>query len=325
MRKSNMQAIASVGAMTRPQFRQMPTLDLAGAIDNFYKSRNDADTRANRQAYIDALQGGDQEQIDKTLAAYDPAAYAKVMDTRQQREWQLADADTQFERQKAILGLQNQYAKGLALFKAQNGIGSNGLVNINRNPLDKKRIETIGKKMDENIAASQARLDDYNRMEQLLSKPNVTTGGLKGIAQDKLPDALLDADTVELRSIIKKIVPQMRPAGSGTTSDRDMKIFEQATVGLGKSKDANLNIVRGRKLVDENNIAKEELRYQWLNEGGNLGDFDKKWREYLNQNPIFANDSAKLNQARKDPYEWFYNPQGSQPQAKAMEDPLGLR
>ena len=189
------------------------------------------------------------------------------------------------------------------------------------NPFDKKRMENIGKEMDKNIAASQSRVDDYNRMEQLLNDPEVITGGAKGAFKDSLPDFALDAKTAELRSIIKKIVPQMRPAGSGTTSDRDMKIFEQATVGLGKDKEANLNIVRGRKIVDENNIAKEELRYEWVNNGGNLGDFDKAWRQYLNANPIFENKSGALNKNRQDAYSWFsrgmQQPQTSQADYKS--------
>ena len=188
------------------------------------------------------------------------------------------------------------------------------------NPFDKKRMENIGKEMDKNIAASQSRVDDYNRMEQLLNDPEVDTGGAKGAFKDSLPDFALDAKTAELRSIIKKIVPQMRPAGSGTTSDRDMKIFEQATVGLGKDKEANLNIVRGRKIVDENNIAKEELRYEWVNNGGNLGDFDKAWRQYLNANPIFENKSGALNKNRQDAYSWFSGGvQQNQPQQNVSE------
>lgn len=182
------------------------------------------------------------------------------------------------------------------------------------NPFDKKRMENIGKEMDKNIAASQSRVDDYNRMEQLLNDPEVVTGGVEGAFKESLPDFALNAKTAELRSIIKKIVPQMRPTGSGTTSDRDMKIFEQATVGLGKDKEANLNIVRGRKIVDENNIAKEELRYEWVNNGGNLGDFDRAWRQYLNANPIFENESGALNKNRQDAYSWFSNMERSQPQ-----------
>lgn len=294
------------------------------------------DTSFKAQDLASALESGDEEAINKAKAALDPAGYAKYLDDQairaENRAWALEDQATkqrnaldllaqQQQNAFALENLRNQNAQNLALFKAQNGIGTGGFVGTN--PLDKKRIETIGKNMDENIAASQSRLDDYGRMEQLLQSPNVETGGAKGELQNIVPDGFLNKETVELRSLIKKIVPQMRPTGSGTTSDRDMKVFEQATVGLGKDKDANLNIVRGRKIVDENNIAKEELRYQWLNMGGNLGDFDKEWRNYLNKNPIFSNQSGKLNANRKNAYEWFSGDRTTQETTES--DPLGLR
>ena len=174
-------------------------------------------------AYADMLKADAQRAEDRQW---------RLDDMQAQRDFNKELVQLQLEKALALENMRNANAMKLALFKAQNGIGSNGLVNINmNNPLDKKRVETIGKNMDANIASSQARIDDYNRMEQLLNSENVTTGGIMGAAQDALPDALLNKDTVELRSIIKKIVPQMRPSGSGTTSDRDMKIIEQATVG----------------------------------------------------------------------------------------------
>ena len=114
----------------------------------------------------------------------------------------------------------------------------------------------------------------------------------------------------------------MRPTGSGSTSDRDMAIFEQATVGLDKNKDANLNIVRGRRAVDENNISREELRADWVSQGGSLTEFDKQWRNYLNSNPIFSDESGRLNPNRVNAYDWF---SGSQKQEKnVVSDPLGI-
>lgn len=332
MLKDYTDQIIKTASRYKPQQRK--ALDIQG-IGDALKSMQ---TNFRVQDLASALESGDQEAINKARSALDPTGYANFLDQQAQRaedrQWALEDAERkqqnaldllaqQTKNAFALENLRNQNAQNLALFKAQNGIGTNGLVNINMNPLDKKRIETIGKKMDENIAASQSRLDDYGRMEQLLQSPNVSTGGVIGEAQNLLPDGLLNQDTVELRSLIKKIVPQMRPTGSGTTSDRDMKVFEQATVGLGKDKDANLNIVRGRKLVDENNIAKEELRYQWLNMGGNLGDFDKEWRNYLNKNPIFSNQNGKLNANRKNAYEWFSGDRTSQQTTET--DPLGLR
>lgn len=130
-----MQAIASVGAMTRPQFRQMPTLDLAGAFDNFYAARDAADKRAKNRAYVEALQGGDQDQINSAWAAYDPQSYANFMLNQEKRaedrQWALDDlaaqqafqrelADINFKRQMELENVKNQNAWGLKRWDLEN-------------------------------------------------------------------------------------------------------------------------------------------------------------------------------------------------------------
>lgn len=77
--------------------------DMGKAIQDSLKMYNDY---SKKQAYIDALQGGDQEKIDSALASYNPEAYAQVMQAREQRANQLADADTQFARQKELANIQ---------------------------------------------------------------------------------------------------------------------------------------------------------------------------------------------------------------------------
>lgn len=98
----------------------------------------------------------------------------------------------------------------------------------------------------------------------------------------------------------------MRPAGSGTTSDRDMAIFEKATIGLNKPKETNLNIINAQLLANQNTKAREELRADWVSSGRSLSDFDKEWRNYVNDNPIFnSNGDYSLNANRVDPYAYF--------------------
>lgn len=274
------------------------------------------------QNLANALESGDEKAINNAYYAYNPqGAVETLMKIKQAKE----QSDLDFARQKELLGLQNKYA--LALQDAKNK-GNNSLVNISmNNPFDKKRIEKIASNIDENIASSQSRIDDYNRMEQLLNSSNVSTGGVRGAIQKMAPTALLNDETQELQSIINKIVPQMRPSGSGSTSDRDMAIFEKATVGLDKSKDANLNIVRGRRAVDENAIAREELRADWINQGGSLTEFDKQWRNYLNSNPIFSDSDANLNKNRINAYDWFYGKRNNTTKEKQQtqdNDPLGI-
>lgn len=105
--------------------------DLATAFSNYRGAKD-------KQAYIDALQGGNQEDIDKALAAYDPQAYAKAMETRQAREWQLADADTQFARQKELA--QMNFGNQLALenVRNQHAIGLKQLSDALKNQTDEQ-------------------------------------------------------------------------------------------------------------------------------------------------------------------------------------------
>jgi len=74
--------------------------------EDLAKAYSGWDSANKKQAYIDALQGGNQEEIDSALANYNPEAYAQVMQAREQRANQLADADTQFARQKELANIQ---------------------------------------------------------------------------------------------------------------------------------------------------------------------------------------------------------------------------
>lgn len=295
----------------------------SGLITGMTSGYNAVKDNSAYQKGIEQIQGGDWESGVNTIAERNPEVALGLAQYKQKQ-----DDAMNMAKMKIAADMQNRntltpYQQIMIGLKQQEL--ANKQTN-NLNPFDKKRIENIAKDMDKNIAASQARVDDYSRMEQLLNDPEVATGGWKGAVNESLPDWALDEKTAELRSIIKKIVPQMRPAGSGTTSDRDMKVFEQATVGLGKDKQANLNIAKGRRLVDENNIAKEQLRYEWVNSGGNLGDFDTAWRQYLNANPIFASNDGKLNANRQDPFAWFSGSvRQNQSQTSTVSDPLGLR
>ena len=347
---------ARISSMLIPQLTRPVYVDIGQAvkdgIDMYYKARG-AQERYNEQERMkgleqnlaDAVESGDEAAINNAYAQLDPAGYVDYLNRiKANRE----ASDLEFARKKELLDIQNQNAMGLERLKnalggtktsaarnyeylvsqgipeneARNLSFSKGGVNVNVNPFDKKRIETIAKNMDENISESQSRIDDYNRMEQLLNNQKVKTGGVSGAIKKKLPTALLNDETQELQSIINKIVPQMRPTGSGATSDRDMAIFEKATVGLDKNKEANLNIVRGRRAVDENAIAREELRADWVNQGGSLTDFDRVWRDYLNANPIFSNSNGELNSSRISAYDWFSGKRNQPKQEKA--DPLGI-
>lgn len=185
MRKSNMQAIASVGAMTRPQFRDLPKLDFAGAIDNYRNSRDYVENRVNKQAYVDALNGGNQDEINSAWANYDPQGYANHLEALKQaeiaRQTHLEDQNFQRELQRERL----QNAMEIAMLK-ENDNGTNTQRNVaamveagytpqeawamvtggNNPTLD---MSNLGKKGQEKLGVETAKnytkdLDEYNNM-----------------------------------------------------------------------------------------------------------------------------------------------------------------
>ena len=115
--------ISQMGAWSTPKITPGKSIDFAGAIDAWNKGsqikeqrEKDQLEKERRNAYIDAINGGNQEEIDKAFANYDPETYAKVMMGRQ-------DADTQFARQKELA--QMNFGNQLALenVRNQNAIG----------------------------------------------------------------------------------------------------------------------------------------------------------------------------------------------------------
>lgn len=348
MWKNNMQAIANIGAMTRPQVRNLPTLDLAGAIDNYYNAK-DAQTKRleaeaekqRRQAYSDALQTGNQDAINQAWAAYDPQGYSSYLNQQQQRaedrQWQLEDmarkeraayglaqfkqnianAAAQAERERENAQLDEALKSGLITDAEYNkrkrmqilgDIVNGGDINMN-NPFDKAMVQNFAKDYDKNVKDAQSTYDKYANADRLLDK--IETGGLYNIPIYAEGKAAFNPDVAQFIAAQNELIPTMRPTGSGSTSDKDMAIFAKATFGIDKPKEANRNIIRGRMAAAENERDYNQLKAQWISAGGNPVMFDQEWNQYLEMNPIFSNDNGELNKTRVSGKKWFNAPQTS--------------
>ena len=121
---TNMLRIAQIGAMTRPEFRNMPTLDLGGAVDNFFDARDAADKRAERQAYIDALT--EQHPEDAARIAADPLGYVAMLDENKK-------AERDYNYRVALQDLENKNKIGLAKLAAQLKGGDADITNAIKN------------------------------------------------------------------------------------------------------------------------------------------------------------------------------------------------
>jgi hypothetical protein len=103
--KNNAALIARIGALTTPKITEGKSIDFAGAVDAWRESREKAEQREQKQlaeqkkqAYIKALQGGNQDEINSALADYNPDAYAQMLKSDAQRaedrKWALDDMAT---------------------------------------------------------------------------------------------------------------------------------------------------------------------------------------------------------------------------------------
>lgn len=326
MWKNNMQAIANIGSLTRPKYVKMPTLDLAGAIDDYYNSKDAAVARVDaeaekqrRQAMVDEMTAQHPEAAAQIAA--DPMGYAKMLEEREKAErdqqFKMDMLKTQLGNSLALENARNAHAVGLAKLaaqlKAENaGVGgdngaSSGL-NIN-NPFDKAMVQNFAKDYDENVKNAQSTYDKYANADRLLD--NIETGGINAVPLISSAKALTNPDVAQFIAAQNELIPTMRPTGSGSTSDKDMAIFAKATFGIDKPKEANRNIIRGRMAAAENERDYNQLKAQWISAGGHPVAFDQEWNQYLEMNPIFSSDNGALNKSRVSGRKWFNAPQTS--------------
>lgn len=130
---TNMLRIAQIGAMTRPEYRKMPTLDLGGAVDNFFNAKDTADKKARMQAYIDKL--SEEHPEDAERIANDPLGYTAMLDNNAKAErdqqYKMDFLKQQLGNSIALENLKNTNAVGLAKLAAQlKGTGTTGMQNI---------------------------------------------------------------------------------------------------------------------------------------------------------------------------------------------------
>lgn len=273
------------------------------------------------KGYVDAESRGDKKAMNSYLGVMAGVAPAETMNwINQQKALEQKNLERSFNTTNEYKNAQYLMSIGYPQDKAiEIAYKQNQSPSQNINPFERKRIENAASKIDENIAKANDRIAMYDRGAQLLDN-GVETGGIGGyIKKNWLPTSALSADTQEFQSLVSKLVPQQRPSGSGTTSDRDMAIYEKATIGLDKDTKTNKNILALGKAMAENDKAYEELRSEWASAGGSLSEFDKVWRKYANEQRIY-NDDGTINQNRVSPYEWFSNGGSSQQEQPTREE-----
>lgn len=89
-------------------------------------------------------------------------------------------------------------------------------------------------------------LGDINRFDEL--NDHTATGGVAGWGPIAAFRSMFDPNVQQINEINARLTPAQRQPGSGTTSDRDLALFQQAVPGVGRAESANDAILeRGRQ------------------------------------------------------------------------------
>lgn len=152
------------------------------------------------------------------------------------------------------------------------------------------------KKLDdlrEQVAKGRSTMQDLQRFGQL--NRDQATGSLS----DKfLPNwTTLDGDKQEMLAIQSRLAPQVRPSGSGSTSDRDMALYLSSLPGIDKSGDVNKAI--REQYASNLNAAQKRLSAaeQYLTEHGHLNGFDAAYTRQDQPAAAHARPAATPRQA----------------------------
>lgn len=152
------------------------------------------------------------------------------------------------------------------------------------------------------IEDAREALSTASRFEKLLETQEtggmygapIVGGIIRGVA------APFNPQLAEMEAITARIVPTMRAPGSGSSSDRDMAMFERATMGMDKPTETNKALASGMRIAAQNMIDYGLFKDLWFSQRGSLVGAQSAWQDYLDNNTIFdpnTNDPV-LNKSR---------------------------
>lgn len=322
MQKQSLEFQATQGQLTRAQQLQLADLQMKHA-DALQKSQQGFTAGEN------AL-GRDQQTTlaDKQLAAAEKRAQAAAeLQTREHaltRETTLSAAKIRAGADDPTggvpIGQNAELAAKLGVPLADSD-PYKGLDRKTAQSLYKSNHQRVEKELDAGeteMLAARNRQQDAKRFMALNSETE--TGGVYGapvvggMAQGVA--GMFSDNLKEMQSISDRLAPKMREPGSGSSSDLDVKKFENALFGPGKDRAVNENIAKAMIQKDQNVVDYQQFRRDYFDTNGHLGGAERAWRTYLNANPIFdpkAKEGTYTLNPGRVPYREFFGTKEAAP------------
>lgn len=143
------------------------------------------------------------------------------------------------------------------------------------------------------------------RFLQLNSK--VGTGGAMGLGVVSGSAALLDPRVAEMKAISDRLTPAMRQGMPGAASDRDVAMFQSATVGIRKPGPANTAVGRALVAAADRQGGYVAFLEDYAKKNGSLLGAQEEWDAYAAANPMFDEDGqGNLIVRKQQPWREFF-------------------
>jgi len=140
----------------------------------------------------------------------------------------------------------------------------------------------------DSAALVETDLSDLENFARLQSQQN--TGGALAIPGVRQVAGAIDPEVASMNAITARMAPAQRVAGSGTTSDRDLALFLQASPSASQPEKTNSGIIdRGRAEGARRQIYAEFLD-DYARQNGTLNGAPEAWRQTYRPPPV-SNDS----------------------------------
>lgn len=150
----------------------------------------------------------------------------------------------------------------------------------------------------------------------------VNTGGALGVGLVSGPASLFSPKIAEMKAITDRLTPAMRQGMPGAASDRDVAMFQSATVGLGKPGPANQSVAAAMKAATKRQQDYVAYLEDYARKNGSLLGAQEEWDAYAAANPMFNDQGSgvlKLN--KTEPWRQYFGeaPTSRQDQAPKVE------
>jgi len=139
----------------------------------------------------------------------------------------------------------------------------------------------------DSAAAVQTDLSDLESFARLQESQG--TGGAMAIPFARQVVGSFDPEVASMNAITARLAPAQRVPGSGTTSDRDLSLFLQASPSVSQPEQTNTALIdRGRQEGARRQLYAEFLD-NYARQNGTLNGSQAAWRQYYDPPPVRGN------------------------------------